>query len=63
MCKMNKKYFSVFIILTVLLSGCTKENADISAGGASASEAAESAPAPEPEQADLAIDFEGTDIE
>ncbi|MBD5454613.1 MAG: TlpA family protein disulfide reductase [Lachnospiraceae bacterium] len=63
MCKMNKKYLSVFIILTVLLSGCTKENADISAGGASASEAAESAPAPEPEQSDLTIDFEGTDIE
>ena len=60
---MNKKYLSVFIILTVLLSGCTKENADISAESAPASEAAESEPAPETEQSDLAIDFVGTDIE
>ena len=63
MCKMNKIYFSVFITLTALLSGCTKENADISAGSAPASEAAESESAPETEQSDLAIDFEGTDIE
>ena len=73
---MNKLYFSVFIILTVLLSGCTKdntnktaenssaqENADISAESAPASEAAESEPAPETEQSDFAIDFVGTDIE
>ena len=50
--KMNKIYFSVFIILTVLLSGCTKEK-----------EAAESVPTSETEQSDLAIDFVGTDIE
>ena len=60
---MNKKYLSVFIILTVLLSGCTKENADISAGSEPASETAESEPAPETEQSDFAIDFVGTDIE
>ena len=52
--KMNKISLSVFIILTCFLSGCTKENADISA---------ESVPVSEPEQSDLAIDFEGTDIE
>lgn len=65
--KINKISLSVFIILTCFLSGCTKdntntttennstqENADISAG---------SAPVSEPEQSDLAIDFEGTDIE
>ncbi|MDE5596738.1 MAG: TlpA family protein disulfide reductase [Lachnospiraceae bacterium] len=51
---MNKKYLSVFIILTALLSGCTKDNTNITA---------ENAPVSEPEQADLAIDFEGTDIE
>lgn len=61
--KINKIYFLVFIILTALLSGCTKENADISAGSAPASEPAESEPSPETEQSDLAIDFEGTDIE
>ncbi len=52
--KINKIYLSVFIILTALLSGCTKENADISA---------ESEPVQETEQSDLAIDFVGTDIE
>ena len=52
--KMNKIYFSVFIILTALLSGCTKDNTNITA---------ESAPVSEPEQSDLAINFEGTDIE
>ena len=52
--KINKIYFSVFIILTVLLSGCTKDNTNITA---------ESEPVSEPEQSDLAIDFEGTDIE
>ena len=60
---MNKKYLSVFIILTALLSGCTKENADISAGSEPVPETAESEPAPETEQSDLAIDFVGTDIE
>ena len=60
---MNKIYFSIFMILTVLLSGCTKENADISAGSAPASEPAESEPSPEIEQSDLAINFAGKDIE
>lgn len=54
MYKMNKIYFSVFIILTVLLCGCTKDNTNT---------AAENSSAQEPEQADLAINFEGTDIE
>ena len=74
--KKNKIYFSVFIILTVLLCGCTKdntnitaenssakENADISAGSTPALELTENAPVSEPEQSDVAIDFEGTDIE
>ena len=61
--KMNKISLSVFIILTCFLSGCTKENADISAENVPASEAAESVTAMETEQSDLAIDFEGTDIE
>ena len=74
--KMNKISLSVFIILTCFLSGCTKdntnitaenstaqENADISAENVPVSDAAESVAAPETEQSDLAIDFEGTDIE
>ena len=52
--KMNKISLSVFIILTVFLSGCTKDNTNITT---------ERVSAPEPEQSDLAINFEGTDIE
>ena len=52
--KMNKISLSVFIILTVFLSGCTKDNTNITT---------ERVSAPEPEQSDLTINFEGTDIE
>lgn len=65
--KMNKISLSVFIILTVFLSGCTKDNTNITAENSFTQEnadiSAENAPAPEPEQSDLTINFEGTDIE
>ena len=65
--KMNKISLSVFIILTVFLSGCTKDNTNITAENSFAQEnadiSAENVSAPEPEQSDLAINFEGTDIE
>ena len=65
--KMNKISLSVFIILTVFLSGCTKDNTNITAENSFTQEnadiSAENAPAPEPEQSDLTINFEGMDIE
>ncbi len=67
MCKMNKISLTVFIILACFLSGCTKDNANITAENSSTKENADisagSEPAPETEQSDSAIDFTGTDIE
>lgn len=60
--KINRMYLSVFIILTVLLSGCAKENTNIAPESNSVKET-ESAPSLKKEQSDLAINFEGTDIE
>lgn len=60
--KINRMYLSVFIILTVLLSGCAKENTNIAPENNSVKET-ESAPSLKKEQSDLAINFAGTDIE
>lgn len=65
MCKMYRTYLSVFIILTILLSGCAKNNIDTTkkAEEKSTAQETESAPDAETETTDLAIDFTGTDIE
>ena len=63
--KINKIYLSVFIMLTALLSGCTKDNTNITAEDSSTQEAesmpvlepTESAPVSEPEQSDLTIEL------
>lgn len=65
---MRKRYricLSVFIMLTVLLSGCTKDNMNITEEAAenNSIQEAESTSSSETEQAESAIDFTGTDIE
>ena len=60
--KKYKIYLLAVIISAVLLSGCAKENTNIAPENNSVKET-ESAPSLKKEQSDLAINFEGTDIE